>query len=141
MDETQEKILKKTVTRNYLQGFILASLVSFGFMIAGFDKIYWGYLALVISIWALFCGVLGVTTYFYQKSHPQLNQFVMQPKIQKGFSTYTIIFGFLLLLGAIKGFITSSGTSHRMSFVVGGFGLLTILWGFFDYMRVKKRTQ
>ena len=70
MIKKDEGISKKEIIRNYLQGFILASLTTSGIIIVFSTKIHWGWIIIGAGYWALFCGVLGIATYYYHKSHP-----------------------------------------------------------------------
>jgi zinc transporter ZupT len=135
----REGIEKKTIIRNYVRGFFLASIATIGIILAFSKEVPWGYLLLGVGYWAFFCGVLGVATYFYHKSHPKLSKTMNEPEIKKGFSMINIYLGSLLIVVGIYNLIKANiGVEKEVFLVLIVFGLLTLLWGISDYIREKR---
>lgn len=134
----EEGISNKTIIRNYLFMFIIPAILTILVMLVYFKKMYWNYLLIIAGIWSFFVGGLGVLTYFYKKSHPELSKSLNQPEIKKSSNILTFLLGFIFIIGAIYNFVF--GTKER-ALVMGGFGFLILVWGIIDYFGQKKKKR
>ena len=62
------------------------------------------------------------------------------PEIKRGFSQANIYLGMLFILIGIYEFLSAEILSGRkFSLIIIGFGILTILWGYLDAKRLKRK--
>lgn len=143
MEEQRGGIPKQTILRNSIKGFVLTNVLVIGILWSYSPNLKLNYVLIILgSLFVLFLLFYLITSRFHKK-HSVLSKEMNKPEVKQGFDIYNIVLGgFVILIGIALYFIRFfriGGLKIASVFVV--FGILTILWGVDDLIRVRRKMK
>jgi hypothetical protein len=143
MEEQRGGIPKQTILRNSIKGFVLTNVLFLGIIWSYVPELKIKYFLIAFgSVLILFLGFFFFTSHFHKK-HSGLSKEMNKPEVKQGFDIYNIVLGGFLIIIALGlyfiGIFGVGGIRIMSVFIV--FGILTMLWGVDDLIRVRRKMK